>query len=270
MDGQSAELGLEVRSRDGRDGLISMRALARATTALTDLLAQMTSDRRRGDDHVDWLVRDIRAGSILLDARGVSDTLDGAAIARAVVRDSVEVVDRLETERDIRELLSFRALERFTSLGGLLHLGVETIILRDRTTSTEAILTPRGTHHASALLVKRRASYGSVAGAVETISIHEKHPYFLVYSSRDGHGIKCVCDDESLRLAQDAFDLRATVRVTGVISRRFDGRAASVDVDRLRLLPASDDLPGPDEVRGIEPVLTNGKSVQDWLRGHDG
>lgn len=269
MERSEPRIELEITGRPESNGRVPLRTFARATDTLTDLLSELISSDHKPGTRVQWWVQNLRPGSTILSAEAASDTIELRDAARSAIRTAVDAVERLESDRNVRTLVSFAALERIRTLGNLLNNGAGGIILRDLGSGTEASLTDHGTHQATTVLREKRYSYGSTEGAIETISIHEARPYFNVFHILDGHAIKCVCDEDLLDTAQESMRRKARVRVSGSLVRRFDGRIESIEVERITIVPGNKELPQPSEIKGIDPALTGGRSVREWLRSHD-
>lgn len=269
MERSEPRIEMEIRGRPDSDGRVPLRTFARATDTLTDLLSELTNSDRKPGTRVQWWVQNLRPGSTILSAEASTDTIELKDAARFAIQIAVDAVERLETDRNVRTLVSFVALERIRTLGNLLNDGASGIILRDLGSGTEASLTDHGTHQATTVLREKRYSYGSTEGAIETVSIHEARPYFNVFHVLDGHAIKCVCNDDLLDTAQESMRRKSRVRVSGSLARRFDGRIESIEVERITTIPGNKELPQPSEIKGIDPDFTGGRSVREWLRGHD-
>jgi len=90
--------------------------------------------------------------------------------------------------------------------------------------------------------------FGTVEGIMDTI----KDKDGLQFRVRDdvlALAIKCLIAEEQLKQAFDAF--RKRVEVSGVIRYNRKGIPRSIRAERIEQLPNDDDLPSPEDVKGI-------------------
>jgi hypothetical protein len=270
MDARTPRIEIEIKGRPDRGERVPLRTFVRAADNLTDLLAQIAADRGRNGVRVEWFVRELRQGSTVLATEPMPDSPEALEAASEDAEKALGGIAAMERGDDVRRLLSYPVVERVRSLSGLLddgagEIAVRGIVLGQR---REIDLTASTAEHASALLARRYRSSGSVQGTIETLSVHERRPYFNVFHALDDYAIKCRCDEALFAQARAA--LRRRVRVAGEIVRRFDGRAETVEVSEIHVLPGRDELPQPGDIRGLVPDLTGGLPVSEWLRGVHG
>lgn len=270
MDERTPLIEIEVQGDPDEQGRVALRTFARAADSLTELLIQIAADRRE-PIRVEWFVRALRTGSAVAQVEGIAaeeeadeNTREVAQVtALGILRQAVDAIGMLETGGDVRSLLSYPAIEKVRSLTGLLRDGASGIVLR--ALGQDISLTVAAADRARALLDRKYRSFGSVEGTIETLSVHEKRPYFNVFHALDGYAIKCRSDPAILRNATASLGSR--VRVSGEVVRRYDGRAESVEVSDIRVLRGSEDLPQPSHIRGILDDGTHGRQVVNELRG---
>lgn len=259
-----------IEGRSERDWRVPVKTFVRAAESVSNLLAQVGDDRSTNDVKVEWFVRELRQGSTVLVVEPIPDSsevIDAANQDASVVLRGISSIARGE---DVRGVLSYPAVESIRTLSGLLLDGAGSVkvggVAYGRDVSI--VVTKETTDHAKQLLTRRHRSSGSVEGTIETLSVHERRPYFNVFHPLDGYAIKCRCDEALF--AQARVALRRRVRVVGEILRRFDGRAETVEVEEIRVLPSRTDLPQPDDIRGILAGLPEGPVEDIWLRGVNG
>jgi len=274
MDERTPRIEIEVEGDPEQEGRVPLRSFVRAADGLTELLTQIAADRPE-QVKVDWFVSELRTGSAVVGVEGIAAVAEAEEIvreaaiaaannaARDVVRQAVEAIETLERGGDVRLLLSYPAIEKVRSLTGLLRDGSGGIVIR--ALGREIPLTVTSAIRSKELLDRKYRSFGSVEGTIETLSVHERRPYFNIFHALDGYAIKCRTDAETMTTAKAS--LGARVRVSGEIVRRFDGRAETVEVSEIRVLRSRQELPQPHEISGILADGTNGRQRPDELRG---
>lgn len=270
MDERTPSMEIEIKGDPERRDRVPVRTFVRAADSLTDLLGQIAADRHRDGPKVEWFVRDLRRGSTFLAIAPFPDSVETIEAAGGDVTIALAGLAAIERGEDVRRLLSYPAVERVRTLTGLVDDGAGAIVVSGIVSGQrqEIDLTAVSADHARALLARRYRSSGSVEGTIETLSVHERRPYFNIFHVLDDFAIKCRCDEELFAQAQLA--LRRRVRVIGEIARRFDGRAETVEVSEIRVIPGPEVLPQPRDIRGLIPDLTGGLSPREWLRNnHD-
>jgi hypothetical protein len=273
MDERTPTIEIEVSGTPEEDGRVALQTFTRAADSLVELLNQIAADRR-DPVRVNWLVSELRTGSAAAEVEGVVlfDEADDAVREAAeysafvILEQAANAMDALENGEDVRSLLSFRAIERVRALTSVLRDGASRIAIR--TLGREIPLSLESAVRAKALLDQKYRSFGSVEGTIETISVHEKQPYFNVFHTLDDYAIKCRSDLESLTAAKASLGSR--VRVSGMILRRYDGRVESVEVSAIRVLPDRDQLPQADHLMSILSGGTKERQSSGDLRGSDG
>jgi hypothetical protein len=196
---------------------------------------------------IDWFVTDVRSGGAVLEIRGQAPDLRDRQAASDVLQLTVSALADLESGAEIKRLLSYQALERAGELADLLYDGVSAVSVSGF--GREVPVTAKGADRARELLGRRYRSHGSVEGTIETVSIHETRPYFIVFHALDGHAIKCLCDRALLERVKE--NLGPRVLVEGTLERRFDGRVEVIDAADFQRLRERSELPQAAEVRGI-------------------
>jgi hypothetical protein len=269
MDERTPIIEIEVQGDPDEQGRVALRTFARAADSLTELLIQIAADL---PDQVDigWFVRRLRTGSAVAEVEGIANIEGDSEVerglahqaGRAVLRQALDAIEVLEHGGDARRLLSFPALERARALTGLLRDGAGGIVIR--ALGREVPLTAAGAAQAKALLDQKYRSFGSVEGTIETLSVHQKRPYFNVFHALDGYAVKCRSDLETLTEAKAS--LGARVRVSGEIVRRYDGRPETVEVAEIRVLRSREELPPASAIRGILEDGSHGQELLSELR----
>jgi hypothetical protein len=95
-------------------------------------------------------------------------------------------------------------------------------------------------------------SIGTVEGKLQALNIHEKPPRFAIYDLLTDRRVECYFTTR-IKLEDVLAGVGRRVAVTGLIKTRPTGERVSIEARELRLFPAEDELPTPDDVRGILP-----------------
>lgn len=93
------------------------------------------------------------------------------------------------------------------------------------------------------------SDHGTVEGTMDTVMDRDGRLEFRVRDALLGQAVMCHIREEQLQEAFSTF--RKRVEVSGIIRYRRDGVPKSIEVERFEILPNDDDLPSPDDVRGI-------------------
>lgn len=97
--------------------------------------------------------------------------------------------------------------------------------------------------------VEGLASIGTIEGELEGSILHGRKR-FLLHDRLTGRRVPCCFDDAvSWEEIKDLFGKR--IAVTGEIRSRRSGERASINVSSVYVFPRKEDLPTPDEVRGL-------------------
>lgn len=237
---------LEILGRQERDELVPLRTFARAGESLLDLLMTISVERTKPVS-LDWYVRQPRRGTAVIAIEGRMTSSHDIDDARQIMEIAIDALATIEAGGDVRPLLSYAAIEQIRLLADLNNDGAGGIVLHGF--GHDVPITAEGAERAQELLHRRLHSFGSVEGTVETISIHDAQPSFVIAHALDGYAITCRCDAEMLSRVKGALGTR--IRVTGIIERRLDGRVESVAVAEFHILRSRDQLPQVSEIRGI-------------------
>ncbi len=122
------------------------------------------------------------------------------------------------------------------------------IVVKNGAVSAEA--TKRLMTHVDEVIGAGRESIGTVEGKLQALNIHERPPRFAIFDLLSDDRIECFFG-EHVTLEEVMGGIGRRVAVTGVIKTRPTGERVSIDVRSLRTFPPEDELPTPDDVRGI-------------------
>lgn len=237
---------LSISTPQAPEALVPLATFSTALEGLHALLAQVTIDWS-GRPEITWYVRELQTGSASVVIKGVATKAGDADAVQAVIRTVIDALAALERGDNVRDLLSFAAIEPLAELASAAKQGGGQIVVRG--CGRSIILTSVGADSAQALVDRRYRSFGTVEGYIETVSVRGDVRSFGVAHALDGFIINCWSDDKQFAHAKAA--LGARVWVTGEILRRGNGRAESVQVSDIRVLRNSEGLATVEEIRGI-------------------
>jgi hypothetical protein len=221
-------------------------AFVRAVSALASLLDRIAEEQGLRD-HVEWLVSDVRLGSLTIELLGRSRPGTDPAAVLSVLLAAMTTLDAVQERLDwqAQRRLRYEMLELIRDLAGSAGTGPVVISAVGR----EILIDAESVERVSALLAKRYRSIGSIEGRIKTVSVAGPRPSFSIEKRPDGYLVTCFCDAPLLEVAKSALGSR--VWVSGEITERFDGREVAVEVSDIEVARRSDELPQAGDIRGI-------------------
>jgi len=212
---------------------------------------------------VDWIVTDLRAGSIACEISPHSRLADkdyGADISQFFV----DGMRTLEEEGLTPPYFSDDILIEARSMLNMIGKGGTTGFEISMSGSTPIHVTTKTAASIKQLLPTSYSSLGSIEGRIEMVSLHKK-PKFVLYLSRTMRPVTCSFD--SAALLKDVKDLLGfRVNVFGMISYNLKGEPTRVSVDNIRKLRDGNELPSIGNIMGIDRDYTGGVDSADYVR----
>lgn len=221
-----------------------------AGTSLTGVLREVeTSLTSIAQTQVRWVVQTLSKRSparVVFAGQAIRETMAPSTIEQVV---SVSANGLRLLQRGVEWPPGFNepALEQARKLADLIGERVSEIRVRDG--SEPVTLTRQVAINVDELIAPRLRSVGTIEGRLEGINIHAREAYATMYDPLDDSAIRCFFARDLLDAVTAAFGSR--VAVFGEILSRPTGERYSITVSRIERLPDADDLPGPDDVRGI-------------------
>jgi hypothetical protein len=249
---------------DGDPGTISfdvfVGTLRDSLTALRDLDSAIS---KQPEGTLRWAVDALHTDSLVTDVRAIGDGADRVTGAY------VDGVRTLEDEATIPPYFSedgLKAIRRIARrIGQDGATGYRAIEL-DR--EAEARVTEVTEAHIKAALVPRFESVGSVTGTLEMISVH-KTPRTNVYDALTHRAVRCTIpkDERQAELLEEVkAQLGRRVIASGRVFRNMAGDAIRVRLRSITPLPDNADLPGVDEIVGLDPEFTGDMTTEEYMR----
>lgn len=254
MSGRDRTLTLYLKPKEG---YLSVDIFQQALNHFVRLLPP-TDDQ---GERINWLVTNLEIGSALLEFqpdteyRAASDLVDSVLHRlRALESSELLLPDDLppkwfiDTARKISSLAINHELETRVSAG-----------------SSAVYITERTLERADELL-KNDGWYelGSIEGDLDGVNVHDSLQATLYPLLRGSKRVKCFFERDLLDQIKEALEHR--VVVTGNIKYSADGVQSWIDVQRIEIMPADDDLPSIEEVAGIGADLFGPLSSEDYVR----
>lgn len=239
-----------------REGTISVSSFLSAIGSAVDLLQEIDaamSRKRQGT--INWSIAAASMGSPLcMTIEGVSETEDD--MAPEVIRHAIEGLRQLEDNIQAAPMyFTEEALECAKKLVSGLNDGIQAIRLS--AVDIEPVTpTQRVAASVDELLRGEHEEWGTVVGALETLTIHGR-TCFSIWDEITGRRIECFIPRERWDEVYRAFGKR--VAVHGLIQYDRLGKPAKIHVRDLRVKRGWDnmvraaDLPPIDITRGVEP-----------------
>jgi hypothetical protein len=229
---------------------VTLGQLVSASSVFAQLIREVAKQYAGTDrEPVRWLV-EVRPGSVKLPVRGVP-TLERLSedeveeIATAVLDGLVTLDDRPERPK----FFSDRALVEAKTLA---NMTTEQLPITVRNGNKAAPATKRLMTHVDEVLGPPRDSIGTVEGKLQALNTHERPRRFTIYDLLTDRRVDCFFSSR-IELDEVLAAVERRVAVTGIIKTRPSGERLSIEAHELRVFPAEEELPTPDEVLGIIP-----------------
>ncbi len=233
--------------------IIPLSAFIDATSHIHFILSDVDK-QISGTSTLVWSVESLGNSSKIVEAAPYLIHEDGVDNRVRIVSAFVEGMQKISLDKPVRpNYFSEDSLLRAKSLANLLDGYVTRISLRgtiEGKLSDYILITQRVAANVDELIGIRRTSLGSIEGKMELISIHGG-TYFNIYDQLSGRRIKCVCNRDQLNELTSAQNLGRRILVYGEIREDSFGQAIQIKLQHHRFLRNRDELPQPNDLRGI-------------------
>lgn len=113
-------------------------------------------------------------------------------------------------------------------------------------------------------LATAEIEYGTAEGTLEQINIHEGQNFFHIYYAGGNGKLKCRFPTKLIDDATSAIGRK--VSVTGQMHYRAKTLCPfEIHVEDIELFPLESELPEFDDIRGLAPDITDGKSSEAYI-----
>ncbi len=249
-----------------REGYVEVDSFVTAACALRVILRELDgamSGRRR--ESLRWGVGGLRPGSVALEAVAVPEG-EMVVDPDAIVGACVEGLDALEKRPQTPRFFTERALLEAKTLVGLLHGSVRRIAVRGG--QRQVLITQHLAANVDAILDRGYTAPASVEGRLDSVSIHDRSVFGL-WESVARRRVECHFPREMLDQVREALGRR--VLVSGIVRFGQGDQPLSVQVRRIRVFPAEEQLPSTEQLRGMDPDFTGEADSTTYVRGlYDG
>lgn len=252
---------------EGRDGGVPAERFVdvvhKALAVLRDLDAKSSEDGKAG---IHWNITKATTNSPLtltLEAHVPAQRRD---TSRAVVKSYMRGMRKLESGKGVPSDFGDDTLKEARALLGLLDRGVSRM---EFAATGEETVAP--TLRSAALIDEffgRRSAYHLsdtiVEGSLETVTIHGGEA-FDVFDQLTGTRVRCILPDGQISEAVNALGKR--VAVSGRAKFSDKGRPISIEVDAIRVLRGTSELPAASDFEGEGKLdITGGMDSAEFVR----
>jgi hypothetical protein len=130
----------------------------------------------------------------------------------------------------------------------------------------QTVITVTTLNQINELTMPRSVSFGTVIGKLDTISVHNGFE-FRVWEDDSRRPVRCFISDNQRNRAIDF--LGKPVFVTGVINADRNGQPLSMQVETFDAVSEPDGLPTIEEMKGLVPDFTGGRSLKEFFEDCD-
>jgi hypothetical protein len=255
-----SELTIQIAGKDDRLAVSTFLDIVAKTVATLRLLDAKLSPNGLSSSAWEIVKASMSSPLTLTLAPALSETDEDASekVLHAYLRGLLE----LERSPEPPPYFDENVLKSVRPILGHLGNGIESIRYHS---PNEPSVAP--TLHAAAnidtivsSLTKQHFEYGTIEGTLEVVSTH-KTDTIVVWEVFTKRRVECRVTPEQLEQAKTA--LRHRVAVTGKIRYRRADEPATVEVESIRVLRASSQLPQPSSMGKVD--LTGGASSEDYI-----
>ncbi len=240
---------------------VKVRALEETLDDLTVILSEVEGEIAGRRGQLSWEIADLGVGSAILAIEPAAALSPNVIELASHVGHAVTGGLRVLANGAVRpQFFSNRALDHAARLARRLGDGLAGIGLSFDEDHVE--MAPAVESNVRGIL-EYIETIGSVEGILEVIAGPEgQSPYFYVRESVYGNRVKCVLQEAMIQEALERF--RKRVLVTGAIKYDSSGQPQSVRVESMESMPSQEQLPQPNDVRGILGDLS-GMNPEDYV-----
>ena len=220
---------------------VELRHLVSAASTFAALVNEVSRALTKDEDAVVWTVA-VESGSVVLPVVPHA----GPDLTADLLRVIPEGIAMIEKAAKRPPHFTDQAL---TQAQHLANLSSDEMPVRIQNGGAPIKLTKQLVAHVDVLTSEAQPRIGSIEGLLEEVNVH-RQPSFQVWERLTGTKVHCragsaiTTDDLSAALGK-------RVEVRGRIRQSKTGQKTTIDVKQLRVFAAEEDLPSPDDVRGI-------------------
>lgn len=252
----------------GKETRVTVRSLIEmlegALAVLREIDARLAENHRAG---VQWEVVKVAMNSPLQITLGPRVPTNRRDYSPDVVKSFMVGIRSLERQAVVPANWSEDALQHMRQLVNLRNNGIASMVF---SSPGEEQVEP--TLHSAANIEeiqKRQAAHyweeTSIEGRLEAISAHNG-TRISIWDVLSNTKVECLVSEAQLEQAKSAFRRRVAVSGKAKVSRK--GKPLSIEVDSIRVLKETDELPQPKSFAGLSRVdITGGVDSAEYIRG---
>ena len=185
-------------------------------------------------------------------------------VEREIINNVTAITDRGERNKFLSDAALLK-VERIAKMAP--KIGASSIYTsHDDTINLRTIVTVKTLDQVKDLTNPRSISFGTLVGSLETISVHNGFE-FRVWDDDTKRPVRCFLDVKQSAKAIDMLGVR--VVVTGMMKADRHGRPISMTVEDFNPVTESAQLPTIEEMRGLVPDFTGGRSLKEFFEESD-
>ncbi len=253
-------------------GNVELPEFASATQNFLGLLQEVDSSiAERKSGNLRWRLTTLRDSPSALigvtpTVRKVRRVLDDTS--ERVEREIISNVSSITESGERTKFLSDAALLKVERIAKMApKIGDSTIYTsRSNDVALRTIVTTKTLHQVQELTSPKSISFGTLAGSLDTISVHNGLE-FRVWDDETKRPVRCLLDMRQRNKAMDMLGFR--VVVTGMMRADRYGRPLSMNVETFDPVSEPSNLPSIEEMRGLVPDFTGGRSLKEFFEESD-
>lgn len=258
MAARRITISLETRD-DRRIPVESFKAALEDISVILHEVELELSEIRRA--RLSWNIAELSLGSATIGLEAASE--EDSELASKTSQSVINGLELLSREQTRPEYFNDTALESARRLARVAGDGISRINLFSDVAKQQLYIIETIATNVQAIL-EHLEFVGSVEGTLELLSGREGEAlYFRVRDVVSGAAVRCYFTEEMLE--QALTDFRKRVVVSGLIQCDSSGKPRRIHVYDMELVPTVDNLPQPDDVRGILRDQTGGLSSEKYL-----
>lgn len=195
--------------------------------------------------------------------------LEAVPLEMEAVADSTHLIDTfyatvvgIQEAGTIPEGFGYADLQKFKSLQPVKGAVPEVVISRN---GDEVSLAVDWSEKVENVLGPDQYAIGSVTGMLQQLNVHGNNRKFTIYPTFGEPALRCGFDKELRDKVVNGVD--RYVRVSGTLHYKAGSwYPHAIDATDVETFPPESQLPTLDDLFGIEPDLTGGEAIEDFVR----
>lgn len=250
-----------LEGRNGTSGDVTLSAFYQILQRVHRLLTNIEKKQTNGRSYTKFMIADLSHSSparVVIEACPTNKKFDRSV---AVMKGFDAVWDAAYKGRPLGEF-DEPVLEDMRGIAGSVGKQIHSLMIgtvNDRYDINENVA-----KRIEAELTTAEVEHGTVEGTLEQINIHEGQNFFHIYFPAGAGKLKCHFSKALMDCATAAIGRK--VSVTGQLHYRAKAFCPSeIYVENIELFPIDSELPDCDDIRGVAPDITGGKSSEAYI-----